>query len=436
MKDSPMAREWKWEKIWGWGFLTAFFSYSLAHFIVICRMAVDVPFWDEWELFVGYPRWSKDFLLGFQAEHRSLAAKMLLLLNLDFFHLNFRYQVIFNALLYAALVFLIWKTVARKIRPGFFPPALIAMLPFVSTLAVECHMMAFLGGKHLYLITFLLGTYALFFKDSFLYLAVSLALLTFSLYSFAGCILGVSAVCVFYVMRLTFTRPPLFIQKISVTTLTLAAAVFFWLQGFRRVPAHPSSPPWRFSFIRYFGEVVSLGFGFTDVNPFAAFACLALLFFALALALRRTFRERFQDRQYDFLIALSLGVLAMLSLITFGRSGFPLDQAKSSRYAEIAAFLPLLGLALFQRSSKLRVAGSAAVLLLLALGLHDNFGFKPYQIYYDWRMEGKRCVEEMMQHPDKNPKGMCPTVYPQSITEKLMRAKEMKVHFTQIPFEK
>src|SRR5262245_54417055 len=75
--------------------------YAAFHLLAVYKAAVDIPYLDEWDIFAKdgiVLGWTKDFILSFSMDHRTVLTKIIYLLNQDLFHLNFRYQILFNVL--------------------------------------------------------------------------------------------------------------------------------------------------------------------------------------------------------------------------------------------------------------------------------------------------------------------------------------------------
>jgi hypothetical protein len=123
------------------------------------------------------------------------------------------------------------------------------------------------------------------------------------------------------------------------------------------------------------------------------------------------------------------GTLAMLAMITFGRAGFPLLQAKDSRYTEFSIMLPLLSLSLITINRKGSFFGALWICGLLVVGLFNDFNLNVYKGIMRSHQQGGRCMRELVIHPEKNPYGICPTIYPDNIREFVTTAKLLEASF-------
>jgi hypothetical protein len=393
--------------------------YSFLHFFNIYQSAVNVPISDEWHLIAPYGivlGWSKDFLLSFHNEHKIVLTKIIYLLNYKFFGLNFRLQIIFNALVFMYMVLIAWRLIGSKIGPKHSLFALIAFFPFASTALIAPHSMSFMGCICLSLFTFMVGTYLLFFHQGWLGFFTALFLLVLSMFSFAAGVGGAIAVVLFYSFWCLLVKIRHCGYKIFLSLSLIGLAAYGWFTHQRVTSTFDignpvyNFKPWSFDFLRFFAELISLGFGYEKINPWSSLISMSLVFFAALFSFIFSFRKKFPDIQNSFLLALTLGILAMLALVTLGRTGLTNQQAKTSHYAEIAAFLPILILGLSSVSKKLLKFSGLAVTALLIIGFKDNLSFSFYQTIRKNRLEARSCVIAKAKQPNMDSDEICPAL--------------------------
>lgn len=276
-----------------WGFI---FLYILALGLVIHQTAIDVPFWDGWEIFGPdgiQDGWSKNYLFKFQNEHKVLGTRLLFLINYHLFDLNYIYQITFNFLIYLVLLFFYWKFIGQKVNAGKSFFALIAFLPFISNLPSELHTWAFPIQYHLAILTFLIGSYLMFLKRSWPYFSIALACWVFSIFNFSGTILGISVLWFFLLIRSVLSKDKVLLIKTLISLMALSLALLFWSQGFGKNPGHPEFTfPFNLHFWHFFAELVSMGFGFTTPNRLVSYSCLALVLSSVFISLIILFKKR------------------------------------------------------------------------------------------------------------------------------------------------
>lgn len=411
-----------------------FLGFATYHTYQIIQAAVNVPFSDEWNLVApnGLIRgWSKNYILEFHNEHRIVFTKLLFLLNLKLFNLNFRYQIFLSLMLFWGVAFLFWKLVGAKIGNGRSLLALICFTVFLSNLNYLNHTMSFQICVRLMLLCFLGGTYLLFKQEGWFAFFCGLALWTATMFNFASGVSAVTAAASFYIAASLISKKSNYALKSMLTLTIIGAATWFWLHDFHPSPGYSNyTMPWNPIFIRFLGEITSLGFGFTELNILSAYLCLFILLTGLILALIATFRNGFQNDQTNLLIALTIGILAMFMLVDFGRANLSLLAAKGgAAYSEMGFFLPLLGLGLFNVYQPSYKTGGIAIAALVVIGICDNFNLSNYKIILLQRLEGIRCIEELSNNPNSNPKGICPTLYPHPIAGTLPTLNDLGIVF-------
>lgn len=419
-----------------WGFWIIFLSFSAFHFYVLYVTVVDIPFMDEWFLFDPHgitSDWSWNFLFKFHNEHRLLVTRLLYYFNYKLFGLNFRYQILFDAVIFAGIVAMIYWLLIRKNGLKNNLAALICLGVFATTLPFEIHSWAILSNMAIVLGGLLGGTYLLFCSRKWSSLFWALALFYLAIFSFPGAIGSVMAIVFCYIIHAAANRGGGNLYRTLLTLVVTGLSIAAWFVGYHKNPGHPPyQMPWTLSFLKYFAELTSLGFGFTTVNPLISWLCLVLVLLAICAAAYRIFRFD-QDRPARlFSLVFCLGVLAMMACIALGRSGFGIDQAKSSRYAVIPMFLPVLSIILFSFVPKWRNFGWVSISVLLIFGISNHLNMSEYYLIRSGRLKGKFCLKRLYLYPETNPKGVCPDLYPPvDLTEHLRKAKQLNVHFTQ-----
>jgi|GEM_PF-5019983 len=424
-----------WRTLFWWILWGTLFTYSAIHLWFIQRSAFDIPWIDEWDLFIPgqiSSGWSKDFIFSFWMDHRKVVQKILYLLNYDLFRLNFRYQIFFNLLLYVGLLITVWKTVGQKIGKERYFWAFLAFLPLVSTLPAEVHTWALLGDMTIALWSFIGGTYLVFHHKSWTGFIFGVFLWLVSLFNYSGSLLAISASClVFSIWNLRHSKEGLIKSLILIVVVSLN--IYGWSLGYQRPAIHPEfTMPWHLGFYKFWVELVSLGFGFREMDSFLAYLCFYLVVLALFSSLYLALRNHQRDSQSGFLIASTLGLLGMLALIAVGRAGFPLWYSKLSRYSEISIFLPIFAMALLSLHPVSFRWGRFWVVILLGLGLYDQFGFSDYRLIQKSRNERQNCVRSWIEKSEVFNSSGCPNLFPFDLKDRVPTAESLEVNFTKV----
>lgn len=431
MKFLTQKKTWIINTLW-----IMFFCYSVIHFFIILKLSVNVPFFDEWSLLTPFgviQGWSKEYLLDFHNEHRLISAKALALINFQIFGLNFKYHIIFNLILYAIIVWMTWKFIGKNIASKYPLCALITFLPFISNSLATFHNMPFNVNIHIFLISFILGTYLLFFKENLFWLG--LILLSFSMFNFAGGIASAITVGAIYIAYLFFnkSKDAFFKSILTITVLTISVLGWFKLPYFSSIIPHtPSYIAWptNLDFYKFFSELISLGFGFSKISVFFSLTCSLLVFLSIFSLISKTHKQQLITQQNFFLLALTLGILSILGLIAFGRTCLTVQHAKGGTlYPAIAFFLPVLTLALFSSGHSSRYKMHYLVVFFVILGYSNNFSFSPYHKLFSDRTIGAQCIKDLFANPTLNEKGLCPTVHDKGILPQIYLAKLLRLSF-------
>ena len=409
---------------------TIVLAYACALGWTIVRTAVDIPYWDEWEEFGGNGLilgWSNDYFLRFHNEHRLYFTELLFLINHRLFGMNFAYQIYFNLFLYAVLGLTAWWTIGKRyLGRSWLAP--VAFLPLLGDMIHFNHTTAYQNCAHLCVLFFIVGAWLLFQRESWTAFGLALLFWLAAMYSLANGIACLWAAAGVYWLRAIRRRKPGDLSKSLALLAFLAFALYYWIDGFRKTPGHPEySLFWQKNFLIFLAEAVSNGFGWTQLHPVIASICLAAVAAAMGLAAWRVWRG---SEDLWFPLALLLGMIASLALISFARSGFGPEASKASRYAEFSIFIPMLAFALLRSERAPFRQGLIAVLtLLLGLGLFDNFTFRVYHETRAERMVARRCVFALLRGGPIKPEDRCPNSYPGSLHDKLDVAKQLKMHF-------
>lgn len=406
------------------------------HFYVIWRTAVDVPILDEWFLFekdgliLG---WSSKFLFAFQNEHRLLITRIFYWLNYQIFDLNFKYQIIFDVFLFAAMVAMSYWLIVRKNGLQGNLAALLGLGVFAANLPYEIHSWAVLSNMAVVMMALLVGTYLLFYSKKSLVLGLACLLFFLAIYSFAGAMSAVVVILFFYVAASILEWRPRRVIQSLVVAAAMALAIGLWFLGYQKNPGHPPyQMPWSAAFWDYFIELTSLGFGYTQPNRWISWLCLFLVVLSLGAALYRSRRFKQDSSAVLFLSVFCLGILAMMASISLGRAGFGVFQAKSSRYSLLPMFLPMLSVAFFSFVPKLRILGSTVIGLVVVFGIWDNFSMEQYYKIRSDRLQGRYCLKKLYFRPETNPAGVCTKItIPVDLKEPLERAGKLGVNFIQ-----
>lgn len=416
----------------------------LVHLGVVARHAVDVPFWDEWEM-LNEGGLSRSLELGWvlerHNEHRIVPTRLATWIGYRLDGWNLAHQQIANFVVFGALLAataLAMRRAAPALEPAWRAAFVVLLLSGASR---QNHAWGFQSQFHFFLLFFVLGSLLLFdprrrLRDQ----ALGALCLVGSAYSFsAGVVCAIVALVGHAAFALSHPRAGRAeLARTLGVVLPASAATGLWFVGYASVEGHPAlRGPGDLEFWRWLLDMLALGFGYTRSSSLLGLACLALVA-APCLALARQRAER-SDPGAWLLATLVAGLLGALASIASGRSGFALLQAKSSRYVEIAMLMvPLAACAWHRRLAHRRVARPAALAalwLVAAAGHLDDWDLD--RGYLDIAAEkrvGLRCLETLYERAAAEPRSLrnaprCPYIYPAPLERRLARARALRVSF-------
>lgn len=414
------------------------------HLRSVAAHAVDVPYWDEW-LLIGddapFPATlDPGWLLHQHNEHRIVPTRFLSWVNFRFFQWDVAGQIVANFVLFLVLVASVVQLI-RKLRLGSLAGIAVASGVFLlSDRLRDNHLWSFQSQFH-FCILFLIWAALVLFPGTprvsrgiWGGLLAGAAMLSFS----AGVPGALGLLAVFAGLRIrdwqagisTFKTAGL--QLLAVGTVAVAALGAFFHQ-YSFISEHPAFIyPWSRDFWRFFFSMIAAGFGSDRLSAGAG----GVFFLATVLPLVLFWRLRgMRDDGFRILSGIMAAVVAILAVITVGRSGYGIDQAKTSRYLEFAVLLIPLSVsawALLLRESRSRF-GALALIGLLSAVIWSHRGALQFDRAYNEiqsrRLEGLSCVSAY--YSGSGASANCPSLFPFDLAAYLDRSKTLRLSFFQ-----
>ncbi|QRK05647.1 hypothetical protein JQX13_36675 [Archangium violaceum] len=416
----------------------------LAHLAILWHYAVNVPYWDEWEMLQpeAFPsgQLSLDWIFQRHNEHRIVTTK---LVHWAFFRLsgwNHVGLVVFNFLFFGLLLLTLTRMVRRMV-PNLPLVALLAFMLFLETpLNYENHVWGFQFQFHFSLLMLCLGILMLFDEQQRSGRLLSGALiLVVGAYSFSsgitsgiatmGVFMGFKALRAFRAEDASTKRRELL--QLGLASLIAIAGICAAALGQKRLDVHPEfTLPHQSRFWVYLTNLVGLGFGFEQRSVLVGALCLLAVVVPSVWLLLRS-RLRLSTMQW-MLVAMLAAVAGALVTITIGRAGFGVSSAKSSRYTEIAFLLVPLAAAVWwsvlEPWTKARKVALVVLWTGCLIGSANDFSLKYYQSLHKDRLEGVACARQYYANAGD---GNCGRLYPGPLAERLDRARQLKLSFVE-----
>lgn len=418
------------------------FLFGLMHIVMILRYVKNVPMMDEWDEFPPQ-HITFHWLFSQHNEHRIVLTKLMtwLLYLLNGWDLHI--AAVFNFSIYILLVISIFnfsKAYLEDISSGLVA---FFMLFLFSITNIENHTTPFQSQFHFVLLFFVLSVTRLFRsqqRTSDLALGVLFAAL--SAYSFSSgvifcgsLIFSYSAYKIARARQERQTNARREVGQLFFVSVVLLAIVISWflIIPFELNPGHPALIfPYRAAFWRYFLNLISWGFGFSSRSLLLGAFCLGLIVTTqVALFYRQRGSSGSRRAASAAVLALVTGIISAQAVISLGRAGFGIDQAKSSRYAEVGMILvPCLMFGfwiIFDLNKHVRRRLLGCLAGFFFVGFFPHWGFSGYRSASWSRVDGLECITKYYRHESVS--ANCPSLYPEPITTRLENARQLRLSF-------
>ncbi|MEO5713803.1 MAG: hypothetical protein ABIT37_09985 [Luteolibacter sp.] len=315
------------------------------HFYAAAVTAVDVPFWDDWGWF---PKECPAWIFAFDNEHRCVPTRLLIAIQFAINGWDIRSAIITNFILFGLtlLVYVRFLLSFAKRAPKW--SIYLLSICVLSPLAIEAHHWGIGSAWHFPMLFGILGTWQLFHPDTkTIRDVVGSFLLVLCLYSVgSGLVISFSIIATWMVFRagLALKAPNIPSWKVALTRMSPAVGIYFialvlWFDGYKKIAAHGEpAGPFTSHFWNFLGILLQNGFAFPRhislTAPWLGFLVLIpyLVIPACYFMGRHIFTRRTVRPEVAGLIALSLGLLGVAALTSYGRGNFPIGFTNSGRY--------------------------------------------------------------------------------------------------------
>ena len=401
------------------------------HFFFVAIYAVDVPYWDEWEMLVDgglQQRFDPVWLLARHNEHRIVFTKLQIWLLYRINHWDVATQILMNFILFGGLLASVgWMM--RRIDPTTPHPLIgVTMMLMMSAASFQNHAWAFQSQFHLFLLFHVLAVMLLMDdRRQGARLVCGLIGLVCCVYSFSA---GVACSAVLAVLAVIFKWRCGRRTHAGLIIAVAVTAIGLWFIGYDGAGGFALTWPHRWRFWEVLVNIVSLGFGYETISTGIGVLCLAAV-----LAPMVTRRISWPAA------ALTLGLLAALASIAMGRSVIGVKAAKeASRYVGIAMLLIPFAVVQWRltlaRQPMLRGVVIGGLLLLALIGNWNNWNFdEAYDHYAKRKMAGLRCVGKyyaavyVLGQSAQPGAPLCRALYDAPLGERFDRAVKLKLSF-------
>jgi hypothetical protein len=418
-------------------------SLYVFHFYIIYKYAVNIPYKDDWNMFIGDdhpasldPSW----VYAQHNEHRMATTKILVWLQFQLNGWNYAGHIVLNFFIYGLfLICLVWF--ARKVTaivPAWVVLAFVIFL--LSPMNWYLHFMGMASAFHFYLIFFFTACCCLFDprQQTRILLVACLAsvLAIYSLASgFVSSLVLLFFFCFYKGIRMhkasgADERRHELIQAILVVII-VGLALITWVLGYVKPVDFPGLVyPFSLRFWTFYLNLVALGFGVTRISSMVGLVCLLIVIIPVGGEIWRCRRDLSRVPWASYVAVL--GILANLAAVSAGRAGFSAIWAKTVWYVEFGMpliFLSATNWAVFLRDQRrLKTALLIGLWLFCFATFARSWDFGVYQRESATRMVGARCVQAYYKGAGED---FCPTIFWRtvSIAPFLEQAKRLNASF-------
>ena len=305
----------------------------LFHFYVMLRNAVDLPFFDEWEVpfFLAKPiSWKA--LLTAHNEHRLPLTKLFIWILYRMDSWNVVHNQVLNFIVYGALAFVIGKIVWKATAKKFLPIVVLSLLPLFSLTNFETHAFAFNIHFHLFVLFFLLAVLFRYpGKSPSTPLLVLSGLFSFlSVCAFSG---GIFCCLALFLGDIIFFHAKN-LRKVWLVNIPIVMTILFWIFFYNRPVGEPAlTLPWARDFWVYLFKMAANSFGLRSDESWYGIVFFVLLAIPFASALLAKPRE-IKTETKALLVAVA-GLAFTAAANAMGRAGLGIVSAGSPRYSQV-----------------------------------------------------------------------------------------------------
>ncbi len=409
--------------------------------LLILHSAVDLPYWDEWEVLLpdALPAgltW--DWLFARHNEHLVVTTKFLVWLLYKLNGWNLVSHVALNLLTWLAMV--AWVIRLGIKQPGNMDsgiPAAFSVFIF-STIFHENLYWAFQSAFHLCLFFFFIAVELLFDeKQSSRRILTGAAFAALSIFSMSfgpgSCAVLLLSWLFFKLVRFRAGREnsTRFLCQAAAVTIVIGGSLAGWVISLPETNQSSIIWPDRLSFWNFFTNQISWGFGIGTTSFLLGLLCFLIVILPPAIRFSEIRAGRsLEIAEYKLFTAI-FGLLAAAAIFALGRSGGLLSASKFSRYAEVTAFLvPLSAIAwatVLNRLPLLRKRVLVGIWGLCFFAYSDDWQFRTYSNHGRDLKNNESCVRDY--YAGKGP-AICPALYPTgSIADRLDAARKLNLSF-------
>jgi len=403
-------------------------------FITILLTAVNMPFWDEWDVIrITLPDFSLEKLFALHNEHRIVFSRLLIYINYYLNDLNIRYLIIENFFIYTAAISVLYIIVKRFATDIPYLP--IFFIPLFSPRLADHFLWSTLNSFNFTLLFGLLAVYFGFIRESnnnnILLMLLFLLCSTISM-SFAFPF----GIMVAYIIKEILN---IFIFKSSsnkIITIRLGIIIFTFLLiislpfyffntnlTLQASLTYPNNLKFWLFFLHSYGFSVNLSEGKIVSIISAILMSIPLLIFMFN-------KKEIYKPELQAYFAIILAVLSSISAIAIGRA-FMSESISNRHYSLFIILVPIISVLLIKLYRKYK----RVPVLILCILYFSTLSFHTLEEmridrYFNIKKDRLVGVECAKSYYDGTGSDSCKNLYPRPMVTYFDKAKELNLSFT------
>ena len=428
-----MLKYYKTINIFSWIILTTFIIINL---FFIATTAVNIPYWDAWEVVWDLPNLSLTRLFTPHNEHLIVTTKLLTHIQYLTIGLNFKYMTVITYFFFIGMflsLYLIIKDYTKNIP---FTPLLF--IPLFSQYFFSNYMFAFLITLILMTTFGLLAIYFGFIRERnntntiIMVILMGLSAISTS-YSFpTGVMIVYTLKEIIYISKKENNNRTYEISRLILVSVSFVILVLMPFYIFKNNLVQTTISPLTVFINHFISSCLMVSTLVTSNNLLVIIPCLILVSIPIITFIinKDVFKDKYLQACYA-IITCTLINIAGVSLIR----GTIEPIISSRHYTFTLIVIPILAILfvkLYMRyKNKLTMAFSFIYVGILAMSIITKFnsysGYDRYAQINQSRQYGYDCVRAFYMGSGNS---LCQSIYPAPLETHLKRAKELKLSFT------
>ena len=426
-----MSKHYKTINLISWAILATFVIINL---VFIINSAVNIPYWDEWEIVNDLPNISLTRLFTPHNEHLIVTTKLYVYLQYAINDLNFKYMIIINYFFFIGMALSLYLIIKNYTKDIAFTPLLF--IPLFSPSLISGYLFAFLISLTLMTTFGLLAIYFGFIRERnnrntvIMIIFMTLSAISTS-YSFpTGVMIAYILKEIIYISKPQNQHRVYEIARVVITFIIFIFTVLMPFYIFQNNEINTVISP-LILFINHFMKSVLfvstlIGSGNLFISiPLVMFASIPIFVFIIN---GDVFKDKYLQACYAIIICTIINVAGVSLIRGTMESGI---STRHTIFTQIATpILTILFIKLYRKyQNKLTRVITFIYLSIISISvILAIYGMdKKYDGINQSRQDGSDCVKAYYTQGGGS---LCQSIYPVPLDDYLKKAYELQLSFT------